>query len=68
MDKCIILFIVSGALWLIFKLFEELAYKFWGGNEYIHRFFKTLTDITETAAYVIFIVTLIFTVYLYIFR
>ena len=67
MNRCGILFIISGILYLIFKLFEESAYKFWGRNEYIYRFFRTLTNITEFAAYVIFLVTLIFAVYLYIF-
>ena len=67
MDKCLILFVLSGALWLLFKLFEEISYKFWGTHEFLHRTFRMLTNITKFVAYLLVLVTLVFTVYIFIF-
>jgi len=60
---------ISGALWLIFKLFEEISYKYWGSEkESIHRIFRCLTNVTEFMAYAISFITLVFAVYIYILR
>lgn len=69
MNNCLILFGLSGVLWLLFKLFEEISYKYWGSErETIHRMFRWLTNVTEFAAYVIFFITLVFAIYIFVFQ
>ena len=62
MNNCLILFGVSGILWLMFKLFEEISYKYWGVNEFIHRTFRMLTNVTEFLV----LITLVFAIYIFI--
>lgn len=68
MNNCLISFGISGILWLMFKLFEEISYKYWGVNGTIHRIFRWLTNVTEFMAYAIFLITLVFAIYIFIFQ
>ena len=69
MNNCLTLFGLSGILWLLFKLFEESSYKYWDSEkEIIYRIFRWLTNVTEFMAYAIFLITLVFAIYIFIFQ
>jgi len=70
MNNCLILFALSGILWLLFKLFEELMYKccFKYERRIAERIFRWLTNVTEFMAYAIFLITLVFAIYIFIFQ
>ena len=70
MNRCLILFGLSGILWFLFKLFDELMYKccFKHERRFLERLFKWLADTAEFMAYAIFLITLVFAIYIFIFN